>query len=246
MEGIEYDRGVGGSRITRVLGKMIRMLAERVQDRLAEALAGELGHPPELVTRQFGGGFLTPDGRLHTLAQAASLVPGGVDELLRYQLVPEDVCEAYGAVAAEVAVDGETGGVRVRRLVTALEVGKIVNPIMHQGQIDGGLIQGLGYALGEGLVFDEGRVVNANLGDYKLPVGPDVPDLETILLPAEPRLGITPIGEGPNYGASAAIVNAIMDVVGRQVEIPVSPEAIAGLDSAAASRTSAPPASGSA
>jgi len=115
----------------------------------------------------------------------------------------------------------------VRRVVNAHEVGRIINPILHQGQIDGGLMQGYGYALTEGLRFEEGRVTNLNLGDYKIPCAEDIPPLETILLPPDLSLGITPIGEGPNCGMSASIVNAIMDAVGNhQIEIPVSPDAV--------------------
>jgi CO/xanthine dehydrogenase Mo-binding subunit len=116
-------------------------------------------------------------------------------------------------------------------------VGRVINPLLHQGQIDGGLIQGLGYALAEGLVVEEGRVVNQNLHEYKLPCMADVPPLETILLPPDPSLGITPIGEGPNCGISACLVNAIVDSASRmknadlrmkswQVDIPVWPDAV--------------------
>jgi len=98
---------------------------------------------------------------------------------------------------------------------------------MHQGQIDGGLIQGMGYALAEGLTFDEGRVTNVNLHEYKLPNIADLPELETLILEPDLSLGLTPIGEGPNVGMSAAIACAVMDAIGGQVEIPISPEVLA-------------------
>jgi CO/xanthine dehydrogenase Mo-binding subunit len=226
LEGIEYDRGIGGSRITRLIGRMIGLLSGRLQERLAELLAAELGHAPEEVAVE-PGGFRTPDGRFHSLAEAAALAETNLVELLRYEPGQDDKVEAFSAQAAEVQVDRDTGQVRVQRAVTAHEVGRIVNPLLHQGQIEGALIQGFGYALTEGLVIEDGRVLNVNLHEYKLPCIADVPPLETILLPPDLSLGITPIGEGPNCGMSASIVNAIMDAVGNhQIEIPVSPDAV--------------------
>jgi CO/xanthine dehydrogenase Mo-binding subunit len=130
-------------------------------------------------------------------------------------------------VAAEVRVDQETGGVQVERVVTALEVGRVLNPVMHQGQIDGGLVQGIGFALMENLDLEEGRVTTANLNDYKLPTARDVPALTTILLEPDLSLGITPIGEGPNAAISAAIANAIADATGADLlELPIAPESL--------------------
>jgi CO/xanthine dehydrogenase Mo-binding subunit len=226
MEDIEYDRGVGGSRITRVIGKMIGISAQRVRERLAALVAAEFGHDPGTIAIE-PGGFRTPDGRVLTLAEAAHLSADETVELLRYTPTSEDIVEAFDAVAAEVEVDRETGEVRVRRVVSALEVGKVINPVMHRGQIEGGIIQGLGYALLEGLSFDEGRVTNVNLHEYKLPTIADVPTFDSHLLPPEPSLGITPVGEGPNCGLAAAIANAVMDVLGRQVDIPIRAEAAA-------------------
>ena len=236
MENIRYDRGVGGSRITRILGRMIGLLGERLQTRLAGLLAAEYGCQPEQV-RVEAGGFRAPDGRLHSLAEVAALADEDLAELLEYPGQPSDRVEVFAAQAAEVEVDAETGQVRVRRIVTAHEVGRVVDPLMHQGQIDGGLIQGFGFALTEGLVVDEGRVLNTNLHEYKLPSIADVPPLETIVLEPDLSLGISPIGEGPNCGLPPCLVNAVVDAVrglrggpaGRQdwqLDIPLSSDAI--------------------
>src|SRR6202020_2742477 len=84
---------------------------------------------------------------------------------------------------AEVAVDRETGQVSLRRVVTAHDVGTIVNPITHQGQIEGALIQAVGQAMSERIILKDGAVITAHLGDYKLPTIRDIPELETVLLP---------------------------------------------------------------
>jgi CO/xanthine dehydrogenase Mo-binding subunit len=140
-------------------------------------------------------------------------LPVLADERVRF------VGEKVAAVAAETEELAEA----------ALDLIDVVyedNPILHQGKIDGGLVQGYGYALAEGLRIEDGRVTTANLGDYKIPCAQDIPELETILLSPDLSLGIAPIGEGPSCAMSAAIVNAIVDVIGHQVEIPVSPEAL--------------------
>ena len=131
---------------------------------------------------------------------------------------------------AEVEVDRETGQVRVRRIVTAHDVGTVINPILHQGQIEGGLVQALGQAMSEQIVLKEGAVITAHLGDYKLPTIMDIPELETVLLPG--GVGPAPfetaaIGEMSNVAVPAAITNAVFDAVGvRLVELPVSAEKV--------------------
>ncbi len=84
----------------------------------------------------------------------------------------------YGAVTAEVEVDTETGRVEVLRMVTAYDVGKTINPLSLEGQIEGGTVQGLGYATMEELIHKNGRVVNPNLADYYIPTSLDMPEMK--------------------------------------------------------------------
>jgi CO/xanthine dehydrogenase Mo-binding subunit len=225
MENIEFDRGLGGSRITRMTGKIISILHTNLRKRLVDLLAGELGISAEAISVE-PGGFRAPDGVFHTIAAVASLSPEPLAEVLKYEGTNEDKVEAFAAQAVEVRVDRETGEVRVLRTVTAHELGRVINPRLHQGQIEGALSQGFGYAMMEGLVLEDGRVINAGLHEYKLPSIADMPRLETYKMSPDLTLGITPIGEGANCGMSAAIVNAIIDVVGKQIEIPVKAEAV--------------------
>jgi CO/xanthine dehydrogenase Mo-binding subunit len=225
MANIEFDRGLGGSRITRMTHKIISLLHVTLRKRLADLLAGELGVPAEAIVSE-PGGFRAPDGQFHSFAGVAALSPEDLSEVLKYEGTNEDKVEAFAAQAAEVSVDRETGAVRVLRIVTTHELGRVINPRLHQGQIEGALLQGFGYAMTEGLVLEDGRVINAGLHEYKLPSIADLPDLETYKMPPDLSLGITAIGEGANCGMSAAIVNAVIDVVGKQVEIPVTAEAV--------------------
>jgi CO/xanthine dehydrogenase Mo-binding subunit len=132
------------------------------------------------------------------------------------------------AQIAEVEVDPDTGAVRVHRIVTAHDVGTIINPLMHQGQIDGATIMGMGQGIMEELVIDGGTVANNNLGDYKLPSIKDIPQLKTVLVKTTGGVGpldSKPIGEFANNGPPAAIANAIADAVGVRVfELPVKAE----------------------
>jgi CO/xanthine dehydrogenase Mo-binding subunit len=137
---------------------------------------------------------------------------------------------AFCAQAAEVEVDPDTGQVTVKKIVTAHDVGTILNPLTHQGQIEGGLVQGLGYAVMEELLTAEGQISTLSLGEYKLPTIKDIPELETVLL--EPGSGPGPhqakgIGESSNTPVAAAIANAVYDAVGvRILDLPVTAEKV--------------------
>jgi CO/xanthine dehydrogenase Mo-binding subunit len=136
----------------------------------------------------------------------------------------------YGAVTAEVEVDTETGRVQVLKMVTAYDVGKAINPISLEGQIEGGTIQGLGYALMEEMIHKNGVVVNPNLGDYYVPTSLDVPEMKSIIVEYPGALGpfgAKAIGEPPIVLPAPAIVNAIDNAIGvRLNEIPATPDRV--------------------
>src|SRR5262249_61873725 len=120
---------------------------------------------------------------------------------------------AFHAQVAEVEVDPETGQVRVRSLYSADDVGHVLNPLGHQGQIEGNVSQAISSALYEDLsVDDDGHPITLNLGDYRIPGAGDMPPLSTSLVLSETGLGpyhAKAIGEGPNSPLPAAIANAI-------------------------------------
>ena len=135
----------------------------------------------------------------------------------------------FTAQFAEVEVDTDTGRVQLRRLATSQDVGTIINPAAHQGQIEGGLIQALGQAVSEHLVVQDGFVVTAHLGDYKLPTIKDIPELTTVNVraPGSGPFDIKAISELTSACLPAAIANAVYDAVGvRLMELPVSAEAV--------------------
>jgi CO/xanthine dehydrogenase Mo-binding subunit len=136
----------------------------------------------------------------------------------------------FCAQVAEVEADPETGAFTVRRVVSAHDVGTIINPVTHQGQINGGFVTGLGLATTEELLSQEGRILNANLGDYKLPTSADLPAFETVLVPSPGGTGpyeAKAIGELANNPPPAAIANAVADATGtRLFELPITTERV--------------------
>ncbi len=138
---------------------------------------------------------------------------------------------AFGAAFAEVKVDADLGQIRVSRLVGAYGAGKILNAKTARSQLMGGMIWGIGMALNEDMIVDpkRGRVVNANLAEYHVPVNMDAPQIDIITVdeidPHVNELGVKGIGEIGNTGTTAAIVNAIYHATGKRIrELPVTPD----------------------
>ncbi len=138
----------------------------------------------------------------------------------------------FGAQAAEVEVDPETGDVRVLKMVSAFDIGKSLNPILLKGQVYGGIVQGIGSALMEEFIFNEkGALLNNNLTDYKICRTQDIPD-EFVFIPIEnPQrnapYGVRGIGEHPRISIEPAIANAIYDAAGVDLyEIPMNRERV--------------------
>jgi carbon-monoxide dehydrogenase large subunit len=144
---------------------------------------------------------------------------------------------AYGVHAVTVEIDRETGAVRLDRYVVVSDSGRLINPMIAEGQIVGGIAQGLGGALLEHLVYDdEGQLLSSSLLDYALPTARDMPTVEMVHLeiptPLNP-LGVKGLGEGGAVGAHAAVANAVADALlplGIKVQAtPLSPGVVGPL-----------------
>ena len=137
----------------------------------------------------------------------------------------------FVGLCVDVDADQETGAFKIADVVLVADVGRIINPIGHQGQIDGGLIYGLGNAVMEEMPLDEsGKVTTLSLGEYKLPTMMDIPPFRTVLVTAgmgEGPYGAKAAGELGNIGVPAAIANAVASALGvRLAEFPVTSERI--------------------
>jgi xanthine dehydrogenase molybdenum-binding subunit len=132
--------------------------------------------------------------------------------------------------AVDLEVDNETGKVKILSYAVSQDVGRAINPLIVEGQIQGGAVQGIGWALMEGYVFENGAMLNSSLLDYRLPTAVDVPQIDILLVEvpsAAGTYGIRHAGEPPNIPAPAAIASAIQNATGVRIkELPMTPEII--------------------
>jgi xanthine dehydrogenase molybdenum-binding subunit len=145
-------------------------------------------------------------------------------------IIPQNA-PPYLAQFAEVEVDLETGKVKVIKLVGANDVGKAINPLIVEGQLEGGLAMGIGYALLEEMKYDsKGRQLNTSYEKYMLPTSMDIPELQTIIVEAnDPTgpFGAKGVGETGLVATAAAIANAVYDAIGiRFFELPLTEERV--------------------
>jgi xanthine dehydrogenase molybdenum-binding subunit len=138
---------------------------------------------------------------------------------------------AYAAYVAEVDVDTETGEIRVDRITVAQDVGRVMNKIGLEGQIEGGIAVGLGYALSEQLQFDKGKVRNPSFRDYKVLTAPEMPEIEHHFIESlcpEGPMGAKGIAELPAIVTAPAVANAVYNAIGiRFLAPPMVPEKVA-------------------
>ncbi len=130
----------------------------------------------------------------------------------------------------EVAVDVETGKIRVLKLVSSFDVGQAINPLSAEGQLEGGALYGLGYGLTEEIILEKGVTLTPSLSEFIIPTALDAPDVETILLESGDGagpFGAKGIGEPSCVSVAPAVANAVCDAVGvRGCDLPLTPEKI--------------------
>ena len=229
----QSEAGLGGSKTTNSTGRAAFQAAQALLEDLKQVAADHMACNPESVQHQEGR-FIGPEEQSLSFQDAASLAfrarGGPATQTATFEPAEAPPVTSFCAQVAEVEVDPETGAVSVERLVTVHDVGTVLNPVTHQGQINGGIVQGFGFGVMEDMTMAEGRIQALHLGDFKLPTGRDIPRLETVLLTA--GQGPTPfqgkaIGELPNVPAAAAIANAVHDAVGVRVhDLPVTAEKV--------------------
>ncbi len=244
-----FGMGTYGSRGTLVGGNAVRLAARDAKGQLlrhaaeklgigvddleikkskfyAKGLLKELATVPEIaydtVLRKLGGAPITGRGEY--------TVPD-------YVVYPDkniygnySVGYAFSAQIAEVQVDPETGKVKVLNIWVGEDIGKAINPKMCEGQIEGGVAQGMGFALGENYYWDKGKILNSRFADYKIPLSGDMPKIHTILVESiEPGgpFGAKSVGEAAMNPTAVAIANAVYDAVGvRITDLPATSEKV--------------------
>jgi aerobic carbon-monoxide dehydrogenase large subunit len=238
--------GVGSfaSRSAQVGGSAILRRSEVVRDQVL-ALAGQLLEV-DVADLEVSAGSVGVRGAPHlslTLAEVARAAQQRGEELASEESYsPHAQTFPYGAAAAIVEVDTETGAVDLRRLVAVDDCGTVLDEMIVEGQVHGSLVQGIGQALFEEIVYDEqGQLITSTLMDYLAPTAADLPSIETGRLvhpaPSNP-LGAKGSGESGCLGAPPAIVHAVLDALRdhgvRELQVPVTPRHV--FDAIAAAR----------
>ncbi len=213
-----FDVGAYASSTTYISGGAVVKAAAAVRAQLAGALAELWGCPADEIV--FADGFATsPEGSRMSMQDVAlhALYEAKIQPMATESHMSNDSPPPFAAQFADVEVDPETGQVFVRKLVSAVDCGTVIHPRMAEGQIEGAVAQGLGYALFEEVLLDKaGKVLNPHFLDYKIACALDMPEMETILVetdePSGPH-GAKAAGEVPIDGPAPAIVNAICDAL---------------------------------
>jgi CO/xanthine dehydrogenase Mo-binding subunit len=234
------DPGIGGSWVTHMASRSSWELGTRLREWIDERVPRALPDAPSTVALH--------DDALVDTATGAKLL--GFDDLAGRLVAPDDPVELaaaytadthgpgeagdqnFAACAVEVSVDRETGVVTIHDAVLASDVGTIISPVGHTGQLEGGFAFGVGAALIEELVVEDGVVTGRTLGETRFPAIRDVPPLRHVLLPTAVgpgAFGAKAAGEMSNAPVPPAVANAVADATGvRITELPLTPERVLG------------------
>ncbi|MBM4439609.1 MAG: xanthine dehydrogenase family protein [Candidatus Rokubacteria bacterium] len=240
---VPFGMGTGGSRVAANAGPAVARTAREVRAKATLVAAEMLECAPQDVRIEDGRAHVAglptksvPLGRLaHAAIKSKALKPQGEPGLNACTYYyPDTVTWAFGANAVAVEVDVETLAVRVLQYAATHDPGRAINPVIVEGQLHGGLVQGIGAGLMEAVVYDrEGQLLTASLMDYAIPKAADVPMID-VTLDEHPSvindLGIKGVGESGCIAPAAAIANAVEDALAEQGvtvrEVPVTPASL--------------------
>ncbi len=234
-------RGTGtyGSKSTQLGGSTVSMAAEGVVEQAKQLAADLLEAAPDDIELDLDAGAFRVAGAPQSALTWKELAvraddAGRLGELAAEKDFASDSTFPFGAHIAVVEVDTETGSVELVRLVAVDDAGTLINPLIAEGQVHGGLAAGIGQALFEEMPYDEaGNPMNANFVSYLFPAATEFPTFETIEMqtptPANP-LGAKGIGESGTIGSTPAVHNAVIDALSpygiRHLDMPVSGEVV--------------------
>jgi len=235
-----FGLGTYGSRSTPVSGAAAAVVSRKVRDKARLIAAEMLEVSPDDLEWEKGRFYVRGDPTQGQTIQEVALaahgtldLPDGVDGNLDAEVVynPPNLTYPYGAYICVVDVDPGTGAVKVRRFIAVDDCGVRINPMIVEGQIHGGLADGVGMALMEIIAFDdEGNCLSGSFMDYLLPSALEVPTWElgeTVTPSPHHPLGAKGVGESATVGSPAAVVNAVMDALApygvRHADMPLTP-----------------------
>jgi CO/xanthine dehydrogenase Mo-binding subunit len=226
-DSVGYTEGTYGSRTTFATGWAAYELGRDLVRQLEGRAATLWEVDPETVHYQ--DGIFRANGRSMSFKElAAQLDDTGSPVMASASVRPGGAGAAASAQIVDVEVDPETGKVAILRYTVVQDAGTAIHPAYVEGQLQGGVAQGVGWGLNEGYAYDEaGHLLNANLLDYRIPTALDLPMIDTVIVevpnPGHPY-GVRGVGEAPITSPPAALANAIYRAVGvRMTELPMSP-----------------------
>jgi CO/xanthine dehydrogenase Mo-binding subunit len=231
-----YAGGTGGSKITYTVGPAVQKAAAEAKQRILEIAAQHLEASVEDLELRDGvvqvKGVPTSAVSLKQIATMSTVFGGKYEPVYGYgSTAIVDSAPGFAVHVAEVEVDEVTGQTQVVNYVAGQDVGFAINPAAVEGQVHGGVAQGIGWALYEGLKYDDdGQLLTASLMDYTLPKANMIPPIEVVLVevPSEHgSYGSKGVGEPPAIPGPAAVANAVRDASGARVtQIPILPEVL--------------------
>lgn len=238
---ISYSAGNAVLAAARDAKNQLLAVAARVLDLPVDSLVIENGNifpaanpGRKLAVSDIAMGYLLPEGAIGgPVIGRGAFIPAGMTGLDKETGQGERPAPfwTYGTQVADIEVDTKTGEITVLKVTAAYEVGKIINPAMCKGQVQGGIVQGLGSALYEQLVLKEGKPLNNDFVDYKIPAATDTPEMDIILLETSPQadgpFGVKGIAEPTMVPTAPAIANAIHDALGVRIkDLPLTAEKV--------------------
>ena len=233
-ENIPYTGNAAGSRITRTLSQAVYKAGVSILDQMKSKMARRFGVEKEYVEYKDGYFFArdNQDSKVSFKDAGSAVTKNGSNVVATASNDPTmRSANGYAMAVADVEVDPDTGKVQLTDFTLFQDVGKCVNPTQVENQMQGGAVQGIGWALSEEYVYDDqGQMRNASFLDYRMPTALDLPMINTVILetPADDgAFGIRGVGEPPIIPPPAAIGNAIHDAIGvRMNQLPMSPERV--------------------
>lgn len=228
-----FDTGAYASSTTYISGGAVKKAAEQARQQILDVAGRMLKAHPETLTIK-DRVITAPSGRTVTVSQVAlhSLHVEDQQQIMATaSWMSYDSPPPFAAQGVEVEVDTETGAVRVLRAISAVDAGRVINPITAEGQIEGGVTQALGYGVCEEMIYDsQGTLLTTNLSDYRIFSAPDMPSMETYIVETSDPFGpfgAKAIAEIPIDGMAPAVANAVADAIGVRIpQIPLTPERV--------------------
>jgi len=239
---VPYGIGTFGSRATAVGGTAVYLATQKLKTKMARLAAHLLGAKPADIS--FGRGRLSGKGSKKSIsfgelvmaAYTARNIPAGFEPGLEatHFFEPSNFTFPFGAHIASVEVDGETGEVKIDKYVAVDDCGNVINPMLVDGQIHGGIAQGMGQAMWEELIYnEEGQIVNGTMMDYALPKAHLLPEftLDRTVTPTPVNpMGVKGVGEAGTIASTPCVVNAVCDALSglgvKHIDMPLKPERV--------------------